>query len=611
MRDSSKSTAIYNSFKMLNLLNSKPKTVGVFMKVIRQPIVAVLGHVDHGKTTILDKIRGSAIAAKEAGGITQHIGATEIPLETIKEICGGLLKQLKAEIKIPGLLFIDTPGHEAFTTLRKRGGALADLAILVVDIIEGFKPQTYEAIEILKTYKTPFLVAANKIDKIHGWIPFENYPFSHSIQKQSDKVKYELESKIYEIVAKLNELGFNADRFDRVRDFTREVAIVPVSGKTGEGIPELLMLLVGLSQAFLRRELEITPEMPAKGTVLEVKEEHGLGVTVDVIIYDGHIKRGDTIVVGSIESKPIVTRVKALLKPRPLEEIRFSTRKFINVKEVYAASGVKIAAPNLENALAGSPLIVANKNVEKAVEEVKKEIEEIRIKTDKLGLVLKADTLGSLEALVNMLKRLNVPIRYADVGDISRKDVFEAENVTDKKLACIIGFNVRVRKDAEELAKKKGIKILTGNIIYKIVEDYENYLKEVEEEEKRKIFEKLPRPAVIKILPGYVFRHSKPAIVGIEVLAGTLRKRVRLAKDGKIIGLVKDMQENRVSVDEARKGKQLAIAIDNAVVGRNVDEGDILYTFITREELEMLEKYKKFMSEDEIEALEIIKTKIR
>ncbi len=581
------------------------------MKVIRQPIVAVLGHVDHGKTTILDKIRGSAIAAKEAGGITQHIGATEIPLETIKEICGGLLRQLKAEIKIPGLLFIDTPGHEAFTTLRKRGGALADLAILVVDIIEGFKPQTYEAIEILRTYKTPFLVAANKIDKIHGWLSFENYPFSHSIQKQSDKVKYELESKVYEIVAKLNELGFNADRFDRVRDFTREVAIVPVSGKTGEGIPELLMLLVGLSQAFLKRELEITPEMPAKGTVLEVKEEHGLGVTIDVIIYDGHIKRGDTIVVGSIDSKPIVTRVKALLKPRPLEEIRFSSRKFINVKEAYAACGVKIAAPNLENALAGSPIIVANKNIEKAVEEVKREIEEIKIKTDKTGVVLKADTLGSLEALVNMLKRLDVPIRYADVGDVSRKDVFEAENVDDRKFACIIGFNVKVRKDAEELAKKKGIKILTGNIIYKLVEDYEDYLKELEEEEKRKIFEKLPRPAVIKILPGYVFRHSKPAIVGIEVIAGTLRKRVRLAKDGKIIGLVKDMQENRVSVDEARKGRQLAIAIDNAVVGRNIDEGDILYTFITREELEMLEKYKKFMNEDELEALEIIKSKMR
>ncbi len=580
------------------------------MKVIRQPIVAVLGHVDHGKTTILDKIRGSAIAAKEAGGITQHIGATEIPLETIKEICGGLLKQLKAEIKIPGLLFIDTPGHEAFTTLRKRGGALADLAILVVDVIEGFKPQTYEAIEILRTYRTPFLVAANKIDKIHGWIPFENYPFSHSIQKQNDKVKYELESKVYEIVAKLNELGFNADRFDRVRDFTKEVAIVPISGKTGEGIPELLMLLVGLSQAFLKRELEITPEMPARGTVLEVKEEHGLGVTIDVIIYDGHIKRGDTIVVGSIEGEPIVTRVKALLKPRPLEEIRFSSRKFINVKEAYAACGVKIAAPKLENALAGSPLIVANKDKKKAVDEVRKEIEEIKIKTDKLGLVLKADTLGSLEALVNMLKKLDVPIRYADVGDISRKDVFEAENVEDKKLACIIGFNVKVRKDAEELARKKGIKILTGNIIYKLVEDYEEYLKELEEEEKRKIFEKLPRPAVIKILPGFIFRHSKPAIVGIEVLAGTLRKRVRLAKDGRIIGLVKDMQENRVSVDEARKGKQLAIAIDNAVVGRNVDEGDILYTFITREELEMLEKYKKFMSEDEIEALNIIKSKM-
>ena len=560
-------------------------------------------------TTLLDKIRGTAVAKKEAGGITQHIGATEIPISTIKEICGGLLKQLKVNITIPGLLFIDTPGHEAFMSLRKRGSSLADLAILVIDVNEGIMPQTIESIEILRAYKTPFIVAANKIDKIYGWKPFENFPITHSLIKQSSKTLRILEEKIYNIVFKLNELGFNADRFDRVRDFTREIAIVPVSAITGEGIPELLMLLVGLSQRYLKRELKIDPNKPAKGTILEVREEMGLGKTIDVIIYDGNIKRGDTIVLAGKDNKIIVTKVKALLKPKPLDEMRDPRHKFKPVNKVSAAAGIKIAAQNLEDAIAGMPLIVCKGNINRCLNEIRKEIEQYKIETNNVGIVIKADTIGALEAMLNMLKKKNIPIRIADIGDITRRDVIEANasKVHDAKYGVIIGFNVKIARGVEEEIKKYGIKVFINNVIYKLIEDYENWLKEYEEKRKRKVLEAITRPAKIKILQGYVFRISKPAIVGIEVLEGTIRRNYKLFKNGKIVGKILSIQYERKSLDEAKKGDRVAIAIDEGFIGRNIDENDILYTFISKEELKILEQNKKYLRDDEIKVLEEIK----
>jgi translation initiation factor 5B len=163
-------------------------------KYIRQPIVSVLGHVDHGKTSLLDYIRGSTVAAREAGAITQHIGATEVPINAIYNVCGELLKGKK--FTLPGLLFIDTPGHHAFTTLRIRGGSLADIAILIVDINEGFKPQTYESLRILKQYKTPFIVVANKIDAISGWQKTDGIA-KNRINNQRVNVKNIFEEKIY------------------------------------------------------------------------------------------------------------------------------------------------------------------------------------------------------------------------------------------------------------------------------------------------------------------------------------------------------------------------------------------------------------------------------
>ena len=337
---------------------------------IRSPIISVLGHVDHGKTTLLDYIRGSTVADREAGGITQHIGATEIPISTIKDICGNFISKLSIKDTIPGLFFIDTPGHAAFTSLRKRGGALADLAILIVDINEGFKPQTIEAINILKMYKTPFVVAANKIDKIFGWESHPGNSFTQSFQEQAPSVQQDLNQKLYELVGELHKLGFQSERFDRISSYASQISIIPVSASTGEGIIELNAMLLGLAQEYLTQQLEIHENAPAKGTVLEVKEETGLGMTIDTIIYDGVLRTNDEIVL-MLKNEILTTNVRSILKPNPLEEMRDSKKRFQKVDEIVAAAGVKIAAPNLEDVVSGSPLRVINDE-----EDVKKEIEE-------------------------------------------------------------------------------------------------------------------------------------------------------------------------------------------------------------------------------------------
>ena len=418
---------------------------------IRSPIVSVLGHVDHGKTTLLDYIRGSTIADKEAGGITQHIGATEIPNDTIEDICGNFISKLAIKDLIPGLFFIDTPGHAAFTSLRKRGGALADLAVLIVDINDGFKPQTFEALNILKMYKTPFIVVANKIDMIFGWESHENASFKESFNQQAQSVKQELENKVYEIVGTLYKEGFQSERFDRVSDFASQISIIPISAKSGEGIIEVLAMLLGLAQEYLTEQLEIHEDAPAKGTVLEIKEETGLGMTIDAIIYDGVLRTNDELALMASSNEVLTTNIRSILRPLPLEEMRDSKKKFKKVDEVVAAAGIKIAAPNLDDVVSGSPLRVVNEE-EDVKEEILKEIEDITIDTEDEGILVKADTLGSLEAIVKLLKELEIPIRSADIGDVNRRDIINSSIALEEDDAhgAIIAFNVGVHPNSLE-----------------------------------------------------------------------------------------------------------------------------------------------------------------
>ncbi len=570
--------------------------------MIRQPIVSVLGHVDHGKTTLLDSIRGTRVAAREPGAITQHIGATEVPMKAIVRVCGDLVKG--KTFSVPGLLFIDTPGHHAFTTLRARGGSLADLAILVVDITEGFKPQTVESLNILRRYKTPFVVAANKIDLIPGWRKHPGQPFIRSFKEQPDHTQGELEERLYDLVGRLFELGFSADRYDRVADFTKNVAIVPTSAKEGEGVPDLLLVLVGLAQRFLGEELR-TEEGPAEGTILEVKEEKGFGLTLDAIIYRGVLRRGDTVVVGTSEN-PRVTKVKALLKPKPLDEIRDPENRFDSVSEVTAAAGIKVAAGDLEGVVAGAPIRGVAGNVQEVMVQV---VEESRVKvaTDEEGIMIKADAIGSLEGLAAELRDAGVKVKFARLGPVARRDVIDAATTPDPLARAILAFNVPILPDAEtELAMHEDVKVLQGDIIYRLIDDHDAWVQErrqaLEEASRRQIV----YPGKLLVLEGHVFRVSKPAIVGVRILAGRLRVgRELLREDGRVVGRVRSLRTGEKALPEGRAGQEIAVGIDGATVGRQFGAGDVLYVDVPEAHVKELEKAD--LTVEEREALETVK----
>jgi translation initiation factor 5B len=545
-------------------------------------------NVDHGKTSLLDRIRGSTVAAKEAGFITQHSGASEVPVDAIKKICGGLLEKMRIELEIPGLLMLDTPGHEAFTTIRKRGSSIADLAILVIDVNEGFQPQTDEALQFLKEFKTPFIVAATKIDKTQGWKRYEGATFADSFAKQPEHVRETLDGMLYRLVGQLSERGFDSERFDRVKDFKKTVAIVPVSSLSGEGFPELLVMLGGLAQTFLKGNLELeTGE--GKGSILEIREATGLGITADVILFDGEIRKGDWLVVGGRE--PFATKVRGLLKPKPMHEIRVE-REFEHVDRVVAAAGVKIFAPDLDKAIAGSPVraVRSDGDVEKAKKELAAEIEEMEFETSADGIIVRADTLGSLEALVHIVQQKGIAVRKAEVGPPTHKDLMDTESAEDRLKRVILVFNVPVPADLLREAKEKGVNIISSEIIYRLFEEYEKWIGEQNEKIRMEKLESITMPGKIKLLPGFVFRANNPAVVGVEVLAGEIRPGVRLLKGRNEIGTVKEIQQESVTKEKAKKGDRVAVSIDGPTVGRQIKEGDELVTAINNNDLNILEE---------------------
>ncbi|MHA1310934.1 MAG: translation initiation factor IF-2 [Candidatus Helarchaeota archaeon] len=581
----------------------------------RSPIVVIMGHIDSGKTSILDKIRKTSVQLREAGGITQHIGASFFPAETIIQICGELLKSTNIKLDIKGLLIIDTPGHEAFMNLRRRGNSVADIAILVIDINTGFQVQTYECIKILKERRTPFLIAANKLDRIPGWKSTGN-TLLKSISLQADYVKRELDKKIYEIVGELSEEGFDSERFDRISNFTKTVAIVPTSAVTADGIPELLMVLSGLTMGFLKKRLNVNLGS-GKGTILEVKEEVGLGITIDTILYDGIIRQNDTIVVGG-KDKPIITKVKALLVPKPLDEIRDPREKFKQIDEVIAAMGVKIVSPDLkEGVVAGAPVIVARNDdeIQEAISDVQSEMKQLFISTENLGVILKADTLGSLEAIVNYLKNRNIPIRIADVGNVSKRDVTEANIVKQKdpSWSAILAFNVKILPDAKEEILENDIKIFENKIIYKLIADFEFWHKGEIDRLISLELKNMILPAVIEFLPGYTFRKSSPIVIGVKVISGKLRPKMTLInKDGKKIGIIQQIQDKGQNIQEANEGMEVAISIKSPfTVGRQINEGDLFYIDMSEFNFKTLtEKFKDQLNESELKALkELVKIK--
>jgi len=556
--------------------------------MLRQPLVVVMGNVDAGKTQLLDTIRKTAVIKSEAGKITQMISSSMISYDTLKKICGDLIKG--KETSIPGVVFIDTPGHSAFSNMRKRGGNLADIAILVININEGVKPQTIECIEILKKYKTPFVIALNKLDIVPGWKKTEGHVLQE-IKAQSEGIQQDIEKKLYEIVGKVYENGFQAERFDRVEDYTKTIAMVPCSAKTGEGIPTLLMVLLGLAKKFLEESLKTKENLPGKATILEVKEQKGIGTTLDVILYEGVIKVNDQIIVAGLH-EPIITKVKGLFLPD-------EKGKYKGVKEIKAAAGVKISAPDVKDAIAGMPVEVVTGDIEEEKERIIEEVGEVVIETDNEGIVIKADSLGSLEAVIGMLKDKGIEIKKGSVGNVTKKDIADATSSTDELNKVILCFNVT--GDTEE------VKIIEHNVIYQLIEDLEKYREEKRKELEAKELEGITKPAKIKVLRGCMFRQSNPCVVGVEVLQGVLTPDTDLIKsDNSKAGHIKTVELEKESVKEAEKGKQVSISLPDVTGGRQIKEEDVLLVNIKESEFKLMKKLKKYLTDDDIALLKEI-----
>ena len=570
---------------------------------LRQPIVTVCGHVDHGKTSILDSLRSTSVQKGEAGGITQKISFTLMPSDELKKSCP-LIEKSGIKLDIPGFLFIDTPGHAAFTNLRKRGGSLADLAVLVIDINEGIKPQTAEVIQILKHNKTPFLIALNKIDNISGWQIQKDKGIKESIESQAQNVRRPFDERLFTLEGALHSHGFESDLFYNMSDFTKKIAIVPVSARTKEGLQELTMVLCGISQKYLGDRLKLNKE--AKGIILEVKKEKTINYA-EAILYDGVLKNSDTIAIanfpGTDSSSVIISKI------RILEEVLPLSSKFKAKKEVTASTGLRLQLVEKENVLPGMPFVIFKNNKNDLEKEFKKEISEA-VKTSKSGIIAKADSLGSLEALLVMLEQSHVPVVKVGIGNINKTDIISAKaNLDINEIdAIVVGFNVDIDEDARELAKGiKGIHFLTDEVVYKLIENLGDWRKKKASEiEKRRLME-LAAICKLTILHKYVFRNSNPAIFGVKVEAGKLKQNLQLIDNkGEKVSRVKNIQSDNKSVDSASEGMEIAISLPGTNFERRLGDVETLYSDLSESQFKKFKKNKDLLTQSEIKTLQEI-----
>lgn len=585
---------------------------------MRQPIVTVLGHVDSGKTSLLDNIRGTKIQKKEAGGITQHIGASFLDHSTIKKICGELYEKLNQgnkynSQKSTGILLIDTPGHEVFTNLRTRGGSAADLAILVVDVTCGFQPQTIESLKILESRKVPFIVALNKIDMIKGWQKTDNKLLLQVMEQQNKRTKLIFDEYLYNVIGELSKFGYRSEMFSRIRDFSKEISIIPVSAMLGIGIPELMMVLIGLTQQYMQKKLSEHNKV-TRGIVIEIKNEEGLGSTANVILIDGTIHKTDFIVMAKPDSV-ITTKLKAILLPKPLNQKSDPKDKLMHVNQVNAAAGIKIISQDLDDLLPGSTIYATNNksdlpNLQKML---KSELNTVFIKTDAVGVILKCDTIGSLEVLTAMLQRENIPISYANIGHVNKRDVIDAKTIkeNDRYLGVILSFNVKILTDAKTEADNYHIKIFDNNVIYALIDNYTKWVRSDISNEEESIFAEITPISKFTFIDGCVFRNSNPAVFGIRIDVGMLKQKVPIMnKHGTKIGIIHQLQKDGKTIDSIKQGQEAACSIHDIVIGRQIFENDILYTSPSSYDIKRLQKLMHKLSNAEIQTLnEIIEIK--
>ncbi|OHT07920.1 Elongation factor Tu GTP binding domain containing protein [Tritrichomonas foetus] len=571
---------------------------------LRSPICVIMGHVDTGKTKLLDKIRRTNVQTGEAGGITQQIGATYFPVSALMQKTQSFAAKYNLEYKLPGLLIIDTPGHESFSNLRSRGSSLCDVAILVVDIMHGIENQTIESINLLKAKKSYFIIALNKIDRISDWKPHNDAPFEETFRKQSQHAKDNFMKRFNLVQMQFQENGLNTLPYFKMNfnDKLTAFPICPTSAITGEGIPELLMLVQLVTQNKMQAKLASKDELQC--TVLEVKIEEGIGTTLDVILVNGELHVNDTIVLAGING-PIVTHIRALLTPQPMRELRVRS-EWVHHDVVYAAMGCKIAAPELDGAIAGSELFVAKNDdeIDEYMDMVNADVDSIYGQVDKggEGVYVQASTLGSLEALLNHLKSQNIKASMVGIGPVHRKDVVAISHMVEKnpKYAVILAFDVPVTPEAKQAARELHVTIYEAQIIYHLTDQYEEYLKKLIADQKEKARSQVVFPASITMIDGAIFNRNKPIIIGVRVLEGTLRKGTPLVviQEPKplYLGTVESIKMDNKDVDSAPTNSEVSIQLkagsDSSIIaGKDFKAGDQIVTRMNREIINLLKEH--------------------
>ncbi|CAM9102567.1 unnamed protein product [Choristocarpus tenellus] len=587
---------------------------------LRSPIVCIMGHVDTGKTKLLDKIRQTSVQEGEAGGITQQIGATFFAKETLCDKVAELNKTEGVQIKLPGMLVIDTPGHESFTNLRSRGSSLCDMAILVVDLMHGLEPQTIESLNLLRSKRTPFVIALNKVDRCYAWKGVNDAPARQSLERQDPNTMAEFEDRASRIRTEVMEKGLNTELYWENDDPLHTVSMVPTSAITGEGIPDLLLWLVRLTQERLTEKIMFMPNL-LQCTVLEVKAIEGLGMTVDVIIVNGQLKEGDTMVVCTLDG-PVVTTIRALLTPPPSRELRVKS-EYIHHKSIYGAIGVKICAQGIDKAVAGTPIMVVGPedNEEDIKEEVMRDFTNLmKMDVESKGVMVQASTLGALEALMQFLRKEcdpPIPVSAVGIGSVFKKDVMRASIMLEKgtpEFATILAFDVKIDSDARNYAEETGVRIFTADIIYHLFDQFTAHMAALTEERRQNAVNTAVFPCICKIMANNIFNMKDPIILGLEVIEGTLRVGTPLcipALDGMSVGRVTSIEQNHREVQKIAKGASGAVRIDDAHGGSTLQYGrhftaasGSLYSTITRESINSLrENFRGEVSKDDLKLL--------
>jgi translation initiation factor aIF-2/yIF-2 len=625
------------------LSESSSEPVGNYIK-LRSVISCIMGHVDTGKTKILDKIRNTNVQDGEVGGITQQIGATFIPYETLANKIKN--DSFEYSIDIPGLLMIDTPGHKAFENLRSMGSSLCDIAIIVVDLMHGLEPQTIESMNMLRSINTPFIIALNKIDRLYGFVKSGDEKARNirkTLSDQDENCISEFNTRSTKIIVQIMEQGFNAKLYWENDSIEDTISICPTSAITGDGLPDLLMNLIKYPQnhTYMSNNISLIQDfnpLAFKCIIMDSSKIDGLGVTIDVILINGELNQGDRIIIETTGG-PINTTIRSLLTPPSNSESRVTNKSnYIYHKSLTGAMGIKIVANNINDIITGSNITKLSKSecFTKEIINMPKdepvEYEDVisdlasksksKIELQDKGVTVHASTLGSLEALLYFLQKEcdpPIPVFQANIGNVMKKDVVKT-NLSNtfgiqsgssglNEFKTILAFNVKIDEDAEIQAKENGVKIFSAEIIYHLFDQFKKHKETLQQLRKDSFRNKMIFPCILKILPDCIFNKKNPLVFGVDVIEGNLHIGTPLSNSNTYIGKVISIQKDHKEVDIGKKGSSVCIKVDNQenpsiAYGRHFDNTNVLCSKISRESLDVLkEHFKDDITRDDLALL--------